>query len=107
MAEAPRRQILLEEAYYDHFRLKTQEEINHPLTGVLALQSEATFEYSSSKQRIDEYIDLDIGELGIDLQSFLSLPREHVLHIVKRATAIKQRKAQTLNTGDLLKMPKV
>jgi len=95
--EAPRRQILLEEAYYDHFGLKTQEEISHPLTGVLALQSEATFEYASQRQRIDEFIDLNIGQLGIDLQSFLALPREHVLHVLKRATAIKQRETQHLN----------
>lgn len=69
------------------------------------MQSEATFEYASQRQRIDEFIDLDIGQLGIDLQSFLALPREHVLHVLKRATAIKQRKTQSL--GDIPKPPKV
>ena len=99
--EAPRRQIVLEEAYYDFFNLKTNEESQHPLTGVLALQSESTFERSSTKQRIDEYIDLEIGVMGIDIHSFLSLPREYVLYIVKKATAIKERKAKALaNMGN-------
>lgn len=97
----------MDEAYYDHFGLKTQDEINHPFTGVLALESEATFEYSSSKQRVDEFIDLDVGQMGIDLQSFLSMPRELVLHVLKRATAIKQRKSQNINVDPPPKGSKV
>lgn len=87
--------MILDEAYYEHFGLKTQAETNHPLTGVLALESERYFEHSGYKGRLDAFIDLDIGSLGFsDFQSFIALPREMVDYVIKKAAKIKSDKAK-------------
>lgn len=91
----PRRKLILDEAYYEHFGLKTPAETKHPFTGVLALESERYFEHSGYKSRIDAFIDLDIGSLGFaDFQSFIALPREMVEYVIKKAAKIKSDKAR-------------
>lgn len=90
--DASRRQVILEETYYDYYGLKTPEEDKHPLTGILALQSEDNFGMSTMKSRIDAFFDLDLSSFGFTLEGLQELPREMVEYIIKKATLKKADK---------------
>lgn len=93
--EPSRRQIILEETYYDFYGLKTPEEEKHPFTGILALQSEDNFGMSTQRSRIDAFFDLELHSFGFTYESLGQLPRETVEYIIKKATLKKADKLRS------------
>lgn len=90
-----RRKIILDEAYYNTYGLKTTQEAVHPFAGVLALESEDHHKHSMLRSRVERFFDLDIGLHGIGLTELFSLPREVVDEVFRKATELKAKKTKS------------